>query len=220
MFKGIIFDLDGTLLNTIDDIADCCNSALIKNGFPPYSVEEYKHMVGNGVRKLIERAIPIEADAGTVDKVHYDFNELYKKNFLVKTAPYHGIDEMIRDLKDMGIKLGVLSNKPHMFTSEMVELMFPDRPFDVVSGQRDSIPPKPAPDGPLMELEVMGLTADESLYAGDSDVDIMTAKSSGMHSVGCTWGFRGERELRESGAEFIVNSPSEITEIVRRSLDR
>ena len=215
MINGIIFDLDGTLLNTLGDLADCCNKALEENGFKPCPVENYRQMVGNGIYKLIERCANISHNSAEMKKIHDSFSKYYSQNYHVKTVPYDGINDMLKMLSDMKIKTSVLSNKPHEFTVKLVKEIFGENRFDAINGQKDGIPIKPAPDAVLAEIDEMGLTPKEVIYVGDSNVDIETAKNSGLKSIGCSWGFRGEQELKNSGADYIAHEPYDIIKIIK-----
>ncbi len=210
MKKLIIFDLDGTLVNSVDDLADAANAALEENGFPRRTTDEIRRFVGNGVGVLIKLAVPEgEYNDETAVKMRKSFDVYYRGHFSVKTRPYDGIPELISELKKKGILLAVASNKPDEFTKLIVKTFFGDM-FDAVQGQTDEIPRKPDAAVVRKILADLGVTAEETVFAGDSDVDILTAKNSGTLSVGCSWGFRPRKLLEDTGAEYIADKPSDI----------
>ena len=213
MFKAVIFDLDGTLLNTIDDLADAGNYALRDQGFPTHPVEKYKYFVGNGIPKLIERIVPKGSGNETIEKTHSIFSAYYEAHMRDKTAPYAGITEMLDRLAEKGIKLGVVTNKAHKFAKEIVESYFGSR-FDKVFGERTGFPKKPDPINVNKMIEEWGLDKSEVLYAGDSNVDMETAKNAGVKSCGVLWGFRTKEELVESGAVYLAADSEEFYGIV------
>lgn len=211
MIQLVIFDLDGTLLNTIDDLAVSTNYALKQHGYPVHAREEYRFFVGNGITKLIERALPEEARLDSVIReVRNRFVAYYQQHKTDLTRPYHGIPELLQELKSEGILLAVASNKYHEGTVELVEHYFGKDLFAVVLGQRENIPVKPDPTIVFEILRQTGIDKANTLYVGDSGVDMETAANSGIRSVGVTWGFRPRRELEESGAFRIVNEPKEV----------
>lgn len=213
MKKLVIFDLDGTLVNSIDDLADAANAALLKNGFPARSTDEIRQFVGNGAAELLRRALPEgEYNAENAAKMRACFDLAYRKGFAVKTKPYNGIPVLLYELKRRGVLLAVASNKPDEFTKAIVSHFFGDT-FDTVQGQTDSIPKKPDPTVALEIMRKLNVPKEFTVFAGDSDVDIHTASNSGVTSIGCSWGFRPAETLREAGADFIINSPSEMAEL-------
>ncbi len=211
MKKGIIFDLDGTLINSIQDLADSTNRVLTKHQLKTHELVKYNHFVGNGMKKLIERAI--EPHNELLDICLKEFYEDYSENCLVHTYLYEGIRELIDKLCNDGYKLAVVTNKPHHIAVKIMKLLF-DKQFVVVLGQQDQYPKKPDPTLVYEALKIMSLSIDECFYVGDSDVDIITAKNAGMDSIGVVWGFRGERELKNEGATYIVYHPHEIMEVL------
>lgn len=213
MKKLVIFDLDGTLVNSIDDLADAANAALLENGFHARSTDEIRQFVGNGAAELLRRALPEgEYNAENAAKMRACFDLAYRKGFAVKTKPYKGIPELLYELKRRGVLLAVASNKPDEFTKAIVSHFFGDT-FDTVQGQTDSIPKKPDPTVALEIMRKLNVPKEFTVFAGDSDVDIHTASNSGVTSIGCSWGFRPAETLREAGADFIINSPSEMAEL-------
>ena len=211
MKKTVIFDLDGTLLNTLDDLADSTNYALSKFGYPTRTIEEVRQFVGNGVAKLIERAIPDGKNNSNFEKCLSIFKENYAQNMYNKTAPYNGIIEMLSNLKSKGIKIAVVSNKFDLAVKELCKKYF-EGFIDFAAGENESqgIKKKPAPDTVISVLNEFNFAPEDAVYVGDSDVDIMTAKNSKMPCISVTWGFRDEKFLLENGATILINAPSEI----------
>lgn len=214
MFKVAIFDLDGTLLNTLDDLANACNYALNKFSFPTHEVEEYKKFIGNGIYKLVERAVPNnKKDKETVEKVLEIFSEYYNEHMIDMTKPYEGIITLLDELRLKEIKLAVVSNKKHEFTMQIVEKYFGDR-FDIVFGHRESYKAKPDPASVLEVIDKFNILKNECIYIGDSNVDIMTARNSGIECIGVSWGFRGKEELAKAGADYIADNIIELKDIL------
>lgn len=211
MKKIVIFDLDGTLLNTLDDLADSTNYALSKFGYPTRTIEEVRQFVGNGVAKLIERAIPDGKNNSNFEKCLSIFKENYAQNMYNKTAPYNGIIEMLSNLKSKGIKIAVVSNKFDLAVKELCKKYF-EGFIDFAAGENEAqgIKKKPAPDTVISVLTEFNFRPEDAVYVGDSDVDIMTAKNSKMPCISVTWGFRDEKFLLKSGATILINAPSEI----------
>lgn len=211
MKKTVIFDLDGTLLNTLDDLADSTNYALSKFGYPTRTIDEVRQFVGNGVAKLIERAIPEGKNNPNFEKCLAIFKENYAQNMYNKTAPYNGIIEMLSNLKSKGIKIAVVSNKFDLAVKELCKKYF-EGFIDFAAGENEAqgIKKKPAPDTVISVLNEFNFAPEDAVYVGDSDVDIMTAKNSQMPCISVTWGFRDEKFLLENGATILINAPSEI----------
>ena len=217
MFKVAIFDLDGTLLNTLEDLANACNHALNKFSFPTHNVEEYKKFIGNGIYKLVERAVPNnKKDKETVEKVLKTFSDYYNEHMIDMTKPYDGIIDILDELRAKGIKLAVVSNKKHEFTIEIVKKYFEDR-FDIVFGHRENYKEKPDPTSVLEVIEKLNILKSECIYIGDSNVDILTAKNAGVKSVGVSWGFRGREELANEGANYLADNNIELLNIILNS---
>lgn len=211
MKKAVIFDLDGTLLNTLDDLADSTNYALSKFGYPTRTIEEVRQFVGNGVAKLIERAIPEGKNNSNFEKCLSIFKDNYAQNMYNKTAPYNGIIEMLSNLKSKGIKIAVVSNKFDLAVKELCKKYF-EGFIDFAAGENEAqgIKKKPAPDTVFSVLNEFNFAPEDAVYVGDSDVDIMTAKNSKMPCISVTWGFRDKKFLLENGATILINAPSEI----------
>lgn len=205
----VIFDLDGTLLNTIADLGMACNYALEKLGYPPHPISAYNFMVGNGVRKLLERAQP-DADAETIDRLLVHFRQYYDMHCTDHTSPYPGIRELLQDLVAKGIKVAVATNKYQSAASQIISHFFPDIPFVAVEGQVEDRPVKPDPSVVFAVLNISPTPKAEVLFVGDSGVDIETARRACVDSVGVTWGFRPVSELRRAYADNIVNTASDI----------
>ena len=213
--KLCIFDLDGTLTNTIPAISHFGNTALKSYSFPAIEPEKYKSLVGNGRDVLIHRMLKcFNADTDeNFDKVGKAYDHAYESDPLYKTKPYDGIPELLDTLKANGVKIAVLSNKPHNVAIDVVKMFFGDK-FDAAYGQRKGITNKPAPDGALMLAKELGVSPSESAFIGDTYVDIETGKNSGMLTIGVLWGFRDRSELENAGAEHIVAIPAEIANTI------
>lgn len=210
MIKTVIFDLDGTLLNTLEDLKDATNFALSKFGYPERSLEEVRCFVGNGVKKLIERAVPDNCE--NIDECLCVFKQNYSENMCNHTAPYNGILKILSDLKSYGVKIGVVSNKFDSAVKDLCKKYFGDL-VDVAIGQADDVPKKPAPDGVFKAMKELNAEKNSTVYVGDSDVDVETAKNANLTSIGVTWGFRNRKDLE--GADFIIDNPCDIINIVR-----
>ncbi len=211
--KGIIFDLDGTLLDTINDIAFCTNTVLERRGFQTYAVERYNDFVGKGLDWLFEKALKSEnlvVKKSIIDEMSIEFEDLYHKNWHRKTQPYKGIIEMLNSLKEKNIKMAILSNKPDKFTKIMVEYFFQNYDFIDIKGASDEFPLKPHPITTNQIIKKMKLTPEEIIFVGDSDVDMQTGLNSKCIPIGVEWGFRSVEELEENGATAILQKPAEI----------
>lgn len=218
MTKLIIFDLDGTLLNTINDLATATNYALTENGFPTHPVEAYNFFVGNGIHKLMERALPQEARSEEqILRIKAAFLLFYEAHKRDLTEPYKGIPELLLELQAKGIKLAVASNKYHLATQKLVTSYFPNIHFEAVLGQRENIAIKPDPTIIEEIVTVCNVEKKEVLFVGDSGVDMLTAQNAGVNSVGVTWGFRLEKELKAFSPTHIVTNPDEIRQLVASS---
>lgn len=214
-YKAVLFDLDGTLLDTIDDIGDSINRVLEQNRFPTHPMDTYRRLVGNGALNTIISALPEDKRVDTVIKSCLKaFQEDYSRNWNVKTRPYDGIPELLHSLTIRGVKITVLSNKPHKYTMQCLEGFLPDWDFDVVFGQRDDVPRKPDPAGALEIAGKLGLSPSDFLYLGDTDVDMKTSIDAGMFPVGVLWGFRSAEELKESGAKALIEKPLEALDLL------
>lgn len=215
MTELVIFDLDGTLLDTIGDLAVSCNTVLAKHNLPQHTYEEYCHFVGHGVMRLVERALPEELRTPEmVASVRADFVVYYTEHIAHHTRPYAGITELLDNLAERGMRVAVASNKFQAGTSKLVEVYFPHIRFEAVFGQRAGVPLKPDPAIIETILAQTGAARERTLYVGDSDVDMLTATAADVRSVGVTWGFRDRAELAAAGARHIVDSPDEIINLL------
>lgn len=212
MQKIAILDLDGTIADTLSDLADATNYGLIRLGFPAHTYDSYKLFVGNGVQKLCYRALPEDKKKET-DKLLELFTEYYNEHFLDKTDLYPGIKEALKELSDNGVKLAVATNKPHVFAVRIIERLLPEFEFIKILGGCSERPKKP---DPKIIYDILSDIPDESTVymIGDSNVDILTAKNAGIKSIGCIWGFRSRTELSEAGADLIAETPSDIPDFL------
>ena len=211
MIKFVIFDLDGTLLNTLVDLKESTNFALSQFGFPIRSLEEVRNFVGNGVAKLIERAVVENCEKDVEEKCLAIFKQHYSNNMYNNTAPYDGIIDVLKELRANGIKIGVVSNKFDSAVKELCEKYFHGL-IDAAIGQCDDVLKKPAPDGVFKAMKLLGADFSNTVYVGDSDVDVLTAKNSGLPCIGVTWGFRDKSYLE--GAEFVIDKPYDIINVI------
>lgn len=214
MIKLCVFDLDGTLLNSLEDLANSTNYALEKNGYPVRSMDEYRRFVSDGLPMLIQRALGNNYNPQTGLRLTNDFVAYYSSHYVDATRLYAGIADLLGELQAQGIKLAILSNKPDHFLRMMTEQIFPAGTFAMVQGKTDQFLTKPDPASLLYVLHVLKVGAADTLYIGDSDVDIFTAHNAGIKAVGVSWGFRDKSELEAAGADYIVASPREILPIV------
>ncbi len=210
MYKAVIFDLDGTLVNSLEDLAAACNYALEKLGLPIHKTEKYKYFVGDGMQMLVQRILPADKRNGEVYQKCFDlFIAYYREHFCDKTVAYDGIFDLLSELKQRKIKTAVVSNKLHEMTAVVINKLLPDF-FSVTYGKQAGIAPKPNPELVNKAFGVLGLSSKECLYVGDSGVDMQTAINSGCTPVGVLWGFRTKEELLQNGALYTVEKPSEI----------
>lgn len=215
MYKTVIFDLDGTLLNTLDDLADAGNRVCARRGWPRHTPDQFRYLVGNGIPKLIERLTPPDArDAATLANALADFEADYGAHLHDKTAPYPGIPALLARLKAAGVQLAVLSNKADALAKVVVGEYFDPALFAAVRGQRAGIPVKPAPEATRALLETLGADPAATLYVGDSNVDIQTARNAGLDSCGVLWGFRTREELVGEGATHLAADAGELERVV------
>ena len=209
--RGVLFDLDGTLLDTLEDLADSTNRSLARLGLPPHPVQAYRYFVGEGLAVLARNTLPADRqDAATIESLKSLFNEDYDQHWADKTRPYEGIPALLDTLSARGVPMAILSNKPHAFTQAMVGHFFRSWSFTGVFGARESHPRKPDPAAALEICAGMGLEAAEMLYAGDTRTDMQTARNAGMFAVGVLWGFRPREELVDNGAQALVAAPQEL----------
>ena len=215
-YKAVLFDLDGTLLNTLDDLANTANRVLAVKGFPTHPLDAYRYFVGEGAAKLIVRALPPEKrqDNRCIQACIEAFYEDYDLNWNVSTRPYEGVPEMLDALSARNIKLAVLSNKPDNFTQRCVAEFLSKWSFKAVFGLRENVPCKPDPIGALEVATLLDLPPSRFIYVGDTAIDMLTANAAGMFAVGVEWGFRPVEELKAAGAKLIIGHPSAILNLL------
>lgn len=214
-YKAVLFDLDGTLIDTVDDIGDAANRVLSNRKFPTHSISTYRLFIGEGVRMLFTHALPEEdRNQDLINACLKEFIEDYRCNYNVKTKPYDGVPELLDTLKLRGLKLAILSNKPHPITKDCVAFFLSQWDFNVVLGQRDSIPRKPDPQGALEVARRLAILPSKFIYLGDTGIDMKTAVSAGMFPVGVLWGFRSLEELMENGARVVIHEPMQLMDII------
>lgn len=209
MNNVVIFDLDGTLLNTLDDLTEAVNSALLQFSFPTHTKESIRKFIGNGINLLFERALPPQTDTKTKNECMKIFKNFYSENMYKNTKPYDGILDLLKELKLKGFLIAVVSNKFDKAVKELCNIYFSGL-IDISVGQSEEIPPKPSPKGTLKVLNILG--SKKAVFVGDSDVDILTAKNSDIISIGVTWGFRDKENLK--GADYIAETPKELMKII------
>ena len=215
-YKAVLFDLDGTLLDTLDDLADSANRVLAEMQMPEHPVDAYRYFVGDGMMTLLKRILPEgKRDNETLGRIAKAFRHDYGNNWAVKSRPYEGIGQMLTGLKEKGLQLAILSNKPQDFTQLCVEKLLGDFSLNPILGQREGVAKKPDPAGALEVAELLNIAPEQFLYLGDTSIDMHTAKSAGMCAVGALWGFRTEEELRTSGADHLVQSPVDLLELLK-----
>lgn len=212
-YKAVVFDLDGTLLDTLEDLQNSVNYALGLHGFPERTYEEIRTFVGNGVRNLMKKSVPGGEDEPAFEAVFADFKSHYAVHWRELTAPYDGVVPLVEELHSRGLKLAVVSNKTDAEVKNLCSEFFGGC-IDCVRGEVPGVPRKPEPDGVLLALQALGVTREDALYVGDSEVDVRTARNAGLDCVAVTWGFRTREELREAGAEIFIDTPSELLGMV------
>lgn len=214
-FKAVLFDLDGTLLNTLDDLADSMNASLKRFGFPPHPADTYRYLIGDGLRNLVLRALPVQnRDEITINKIATAEVEEYGRNWANKTHPYEGIPELLDALTDKRISICILSNKPDDFTHIIVKKFLSKWKFAAVQGQNNETPVKPDPTGANQITQRLGIAPADFLYVGDSNTDMQTANAAGMFPIGVLWGFRPAGELIEAGAKVLIERPQDLLNLV------
>ncbi|MDA3932264.1 MAG: HAD family hydrolase [Tenericutes bacterium] len=216
MIKAVIFDLDGTLLDTIEDIANTCNIVLEKRGYKTLPLKDYRQYVGKGVKHLIEKMMEAsQIEKYLFDEIINDYFNVYKNESTKMTKIYPGMVPLLENLKEMGISLNVLSNKPHNQVKDLMPTYFEDNLFNIVYGKHDNLPAKPNPTLIRKMIKELKVKSTEILYVGDTKTDMETALNAGLASVGVLWGFRDEPELVQAKASYIVSSPNEIAKIIK-----
>jgi phosphoglycolate phosphatase len=214
-FKGIIFDLDGTLVNSLEDISDSMNNVLQRYGFPPHDIQTYKHFIGNGLNLVCEALPEGSRDEKLITKCYDLMMDEYRNNCINKTQPYDGITELLNELATREIKLAVFSNKVDDLTKKVVMNLLPNWNFEVVIGFSDEIPRKPNPLGAFLISKQLEISPEELIYVGDTDLDMKTANSAGMFAVGVLWGFRTKEQLTATGAKYLLNHPLELIQMLK-----
>ena len=215
-YQAAIFDLDGTLVNSLDDLADSANATLCAHSFPVHEVEAYRYFVGDGTRKLMERILPQEyaADMAFVEQFMSEYKDRYARNLLQKTKPYDGIIDMLEELRRRRIPMAVCTNKHQSAAEMIVKTLFPHGIFQEIIGDQEGLPRKPDPQKVLHIMRNLGVTGEQTAYFGDTDVDMDTARNAGAFAVGVLWGFRAREELVAHGADILLTHPMELFEKV------
>jgi phosphoglycolate phosphatase len=213
--RAVVFDLDGTLLDTLADIASSANQVLTELGFPAHPAEDYRTFVGDGVSVLMSRVLPEQQrDTATRERAVARLQEVYEQRWNIETQPYPGIRTLLSELTGRGLPLAVLSNKPQRFTELCVEHLLAEWKFEAVFGMRPNVPRKPDPAGALEIAAALGVSPGECAYLGDTSIDMQTARAAGMVAFGVAWGFRSITELREHGAQEILHHPCDLLTFV------
>ncbi len=212
MIRAVLFDLDGTLTNSLEDIADAMNRSLRLHGLPEWPLDAYRYLVGDGAKKLAERAVRERQELAL--SVQQTYQAYYQAHTQVKTRPYDGVPEMLKALQARGMPMAVFSNKPDADTRNVVAHFFPEIKWTAVRGQVEGVPVKPDPAGALAAAAAMGVAPEEVLYLGDTATDMHCAVNAGMHPVGALWGFRTAQELTDSGAERLAAHPKDILDFL------
>lgn len=213
-YKGVIFDLDGTIVSSIDDIGNSLNRILKKYELPLLTMQEYTDRIGQGLHQLVIDSTPENTDSQVIEKIFLEFVEDYGNNYNIETKPYDGVNEMLQELINHGVKLGVNSNKKHEFTVDIINTLFPEIPFVLVLGDRVHVNKKPDPTSAIEIIEAMNLGKDEVVYVGDTDHDMHTANNAGIDSIGVSWGYRSLDLLKAEGATHTVNNVKDIVSVV------
>lgn len=216
-YRAVVFDLDGTLLNTLEDLTDSVNAALAAFGQPQKTIEQIRTYVGNGIRNLMKRSVKDGEANPDFEKIFQKFREHYKEHCQDKTKPYDGIRDLLRTLKAEGIKMAIVSNKADFAVKELNEYYF--KGFDMTAiGEREGIARKPAPDSVFQALQELGVSSDQAVYVGDSEVDLETAKRAGLPCISVLWGFREEELLKEHGAEHLARTADDLCSLLEMIL--
>ena len=213
MYKYAIFDLDGTLANTLEDLANAMNYALSVEGMDTHPKDAYRNMVGSGIINFIKKASNQDS-SDIILSIKKHFEQYYGEHFKDTTCEYEGTGKMLKNLKERGVATAVLSNKPDAFVGDILSSLYPDIVFEAKWGKKEEFPVKPNPESLFAIMEEIGADKESTVYIGDSDVDVFTAKNGGIDFIGCSWGFRGEQELCSAGAELIAHSNSELERFI------
>lgn len=213
-YQAVIFDLDGTLINSIDDIADAANFSLQKNNYPTHEYSKFKNFVGRGIRNLMKAALPLNSTDDVIDNCLQDFVSYYRQHCFDKTVLYDGIADMLDKLTEKNIKMAILSNKSQELTTYIVQKILSRWSFEFVFGASDQIKRKPNPEASLLIASLIGIIPQSILFVGDSQFDVQTAKAAGMSSVSVTWGFRNKEELKLTQPTFLIDLPKQLVSII------
>jgi len=214
-YRAVVFDFDGTLLDTLQDLAESVNSVLNRSGFPEHSLEAYRRFVGDGIEELARRVLPEgHRDEATVTKILADVRQEYRQRWPNHTQPYEGIPELLDTLTARRVKMAIVTNKPDDSTRTMAARLLPRWQFDVIVGATSELPRKPDPRGALEAARCLRLSPGAILYVGDSDIDMKTANAAGMYAVGVLWGFRTADELMKNGAKVLIRKPLELLDLL------
>ncbi len=215
-FEGVLFDLDGTLINSLEDLADSMNTVLKNNHFPTHETEAYRQFIGNGLRNLTRTVLPesYRKDEELVNRCLASMVEIYNRNCMNKTRPYEGIPSLLDELSSRGLKLAVLSNKNDEMTRRIVRTLFPEGKFECIAGLTTEALKKPNPAEALRISRELDISPAKMLYVGDSGTDMQTANNAGMHAAGVLWGFRTKEEILLNGAKVVVNEPAELLKLL------
>lgn len=218
IMKGCIFDLDGTLTNTLESLSYSVNLTLQEMHLPVITIDQCRRFVGEGARRLLEKTLKVRGDEKLerLEEAMEIYGRIFHDNCTYHVAPYDGVREMLADLTGMGVHMAVLSNKPHAQAVDVVRQFFGENTFDFVLGQSDRLPRKPDPAGVLYLLEHMGISREDCVYAGDSETDIATARAAGVTCLSATWGFRSRQTLLDAGARILIDSPAQLTDYIRK----
>lgn len=215
MYKFVVFDLDGTLADTIEDLKNSVNDALAKNSLPIHTSEEYKTFVGNGVDKMVELASGYKKGTKIFENIKSGFESYYAEHTCDCTKPYDGMAELLKTLGELNIKTAVLSNKPNVYVPKVVGKLYPEHKFEFMLGQCKEFPRKPDPSALFFMMKESGVEKDETLYVGDSNVDVVTGHNGKVKVCGVSWGFRPVSELNETGADIVVDNAEELLEVIK-----
>ena len=216
MIKGIIFDLDGTTIDTLQDIQDSLNKALQEYGFKPRTYDEVRKGVGTGYLNLVKYSIDKDIDQDKIIEIANRYLNIYSDNNDIKTKPFEGIKELLETLQDKGIKIAINSNKSDKNTKKLINKYFPGINFNMILGAQKDIKHKPDPQGALLILQNMNLSNEEVLYVGDSETDVQTGRNAKLKTVGCAWGYRGEEVLKKENSDFIIYKAAELLDIINK----